>query len=198
MFIRPIVFTCLLVVAGGVHAGKKDALKALATVSLEVQPAKQATLMTRGKASAGLAGGLGVLIAVQMAKEPNELSALIEKAGIRPETIAAEALRDQLTQRDILQVLDQDADAVIRLESTPHGGHAGDGLYRIGMQIGISIINRDGKVIWERQELGQDRSLPAAQFEILFNDPQMVTERLRAAAAEAAKILASRIYVDRM
>lgn len=198
MFVRSIVFTFLLVLAGGANAGKKDALTALGSVSFEVQPARQATLMTRGKASAAMAGGLGVLIAAQMAKKPNELSALIEKAGIHPETIAAEALRDQLTQRGILQVLDQDADAVIRLESFPSGGHAGDGMYRIGMQIGISIVGRDGKVIWNRQEGGMDTSLPAAEFEVLFNDPQMVTERLRAAAAEAAKILASRIYVARM
>lgn len=198
MFMRSVVFVLLLALAGGAQAGKKDELAALGTVSFDVQPAMQATLMTRGKGSAAMAGGIGVLIAAQLAKRPNELSALIEKAGIPAETIAADALREQLMQRGILQVVDQEADAVIRIESIPSGGYAGDGLYRIGMQIGVSIVGRDGKVIWAREEGGFDRTLPAAEFEILFNDPQMVTERLRLAAAEAARILASRIYVARM
>lgn len=178
-------------------ARKSKALAALQSVTLEPQPAHQATLMTRAKGSAAFAGVIGVAVAQQLAKRPNELSALIGKAGIDSSAMAAEAMRAQLTDRSILNVVEQGGDAAMRIESTPVGAPAKGG-YVVAITIKVSIVDGSGKVVWDHAETAAPESVPAVEFDVLFNDPEKVAEQLRASAAQAAKILASRIYVARL
>jgi hypothetical protein len=178
--------------------GRSKAMKALSTVSIEVLPARPASLMTRGKASAGMAGIVGVLVAREMAARPNEMSALIEKEGIHPESVVADALRAQLVERNILQISDAPADAVMRIDTAPAVMPAEDGKYRIMLAVTVSFVRGDGKVIWTQQDFSGDAVPPAMLEAELLAKPDLVREHLAIAAAQVAKILASRIYVSRL